>query len=504
MKERSSKLVYSGIGALIVTGIVLVVNFILGYVPMRLDTSEGKIYSLTEGSKGVLKKLDDNLIVKIVFSRDLPPPYNLNKNYVEDILAEYRRASGGRIKLEYVDPAASDKLKNDLMVSGVFPVRLDVREKDRREVKECFMGILFLYQDRHEAIPFVQNPQGLEYEITQRIKRLIDPVKPKIGIVINGGALDFSGEQLKTVGEFANQLYDVQKVDLSTAVPTGFKALWLIGPEQKLEAPVLTNLKQWVENGGTLGLLVDRYRVRLEQFQPVSMENGTAELLQSWGVEFKQGLVYDPLADRIQVRSQQGMMQMINLVDYPYMPLSTDLNRENPAIRDLDAVSLPFVSPLIVSTASSLGFSYTPLMRSSPHSWLNSFPYQVSPIERHGKPEGALDGPFNLGLVIETKPGRVIVFGCSRFVRTDYPLRPTNYAAFINLLDWSAQDESLLAIRSKGSTQRPLMTLNDAARTLIKLLLVMFLPVFVVLTGLIVWIRQRRRRSRLVAAYQES
>jgi ABC-type uncharacterized transport system involved in gliding motility auxiliary subunit len=308
-------------------------------------------------------------------------------------------------------------------------------------------------------------------------------------------------------------LYTVETVNLSTApLPTDLKALWLVGPEQKMGPAASARLKEWLENGGTLGLLVDRYRVKIEQFQPITLDNDIPDLLKEWGIDFKSGLVFDPQCDRIQVRSQQGYFQMINVIDYPYFPMVSDLNRENPATKDLDVVSLPFVSPLVVDKPLP-ELTYTILARSSPDSWLNPFPYQVSPVANQSKPTDAIDGPFPLGLVVEgkfkkddpnAKPGRLIVFGGSRFVRSDYPLRPTNYAAFVNLLDWSAQDEVLLSIRSKGNPRRPIKNLSGPARGLAKILMMLFLPVFVVIIGLVLWVRQRVRLAALPQVYRET
>jgi ABC-type uncharacterized transport system involved in gliding motility auxiliary subunit len=511
-RERASKLIYSGLGAAILAGILLSVNFIISYLPVRLDLSEGKIYSLTTGSKKILSQLDDNMIVKVAFSRNLPPPYSLNEKYVHNLLAEYRRASHGHIKLEFVDPSVSDAAKNEIMAAGVMPAHLDVRQKDRRELKECFMGLVFMYQNRRETLPFIQDVQGLEYEITQRIKKLVNPVRPKVGFVSNGNALLISSNEMKTVGEFAAQLYDVQTVDLSTTVPADLKAMWLVGPQIKLDEAAVARLKDWVAGGGTLGLLIDQYRVRIEQFQPTTSDTGLAPLLKEWGVDFKQGVVFDEQSDRIQIQSQQGYFRMINVIDYPYFPLVTDLSRDNPATKDLDAISLPFVSPLVVEKKVD-GLTYTSLARTSKRSWMNPMPSQVSPVAPLSKPDGAIDGPFDVGLLIEgkfkpndpnAKAGRVIVFGCSRFVRSDYPLRQTNYAAFMNLLDWSAQDDVLLSIRSKASPRRPLREMGNAGRALVKILMTLFLPIVVVMIGLAVWAWQRVRRKQLPALYRDA
>ncbi len=502
-------MVYSGIGAAILAAIVMTANFIVSYAPLRMDMSEGKIYSLSPGSKKILKELDDNLVVQVAFSRNLPPPYSLNEKYVHNLLAEYRRASQGHIKIEFIDPSSSDRLKQDVISAGVVPAQLDVREKDRRELKECFMGLVFHYRQRREVVPFIQDVQSLEYEITQRIKKLVNPVKPRIGIISAGNPLLLQSQELTTAGAYASQLYEVVGVDLISDIPADIKALWLIGPTQKLEDAQLAKIKTWVEDGGTLGLLVDQYTVDIQRFQPTEVDSGFGPLLKEWGIILKKGLVYDTQSDRIQLQSQQGYFKMVNVIDYPYFPLTSDLNRTNPATRDLDAISLPFASPIEIEPVE--GITHAPLARSSKQSWLNSSPFAISPVVELSKPAQAAIGPFNLAVLAEgkfkkgdagAKIGRVIVFGCSRFVRSDYPLRPANYAAFINFMDWSTQDEILLSIRAKANPRRPLRDMGTAPRLFVKFLMITFLPLMVIAVGIVVWFWQRTRRSHLAAVYR--
>ena len=66
-KLKREKLFYSWVGALLMGGILLALNFIVGYFPVRWDSSEGGIYSLSQGSKDILKKLEDTLLVQVVF-----------------------------------------------------------------------------------------------------------------------------------------------------------------------------------------------------------------------------------------------------------------------------------------------------------------------------------------------------------------------------------------------------------------------------------------------------
>lgn len=508
-KIRRRRRFYSWTGALLVAGTLLVANYIVSFFPLRVDTTEAGIYSLSDGSKALLDELDDTLLIRMVFSEGLPPQFKLNEQYIRDLLSEYKKAGDGKVRLDFLDPGASEGARQEAMSLGVSPVQLDVRERDRREVKEGFMGIAFLYEGRTEAIAFIQSTQGLEYEISQRIKRLIDPDLPTIAIADIAGSLTFGNPALSRLKPVLEQLFQLEHISLDEPVPADARALWLIGPTEPIDDEQKAALRSWVEAGGTLGLLIDRFSVQVDQFRTERLDVGINDLLSEWGVELGDGLVGDLRSDRIQVQTSRGFFQVVNLVDYAYFPLSTNLNREHPATKNIGAVSFPFVAPVSIVQEKE-GLSYVALAQSSEYSWVNDKPAVLSPLEGHRKPEGAESGPFNLALLVEGRfgdgadaaVGRVIIVGTSRFARTDYPTREENYRFFMNLLDWSAQEESLLSIRGKGISLRPLKRLGNGARIAVKYGMVGALPLLALLAGLIIWRREKVRRSRLPRLYQ--
>lgn len=509
-KKRKKFKVYSLSGAVLLAGILILANFVMGYFPLRLDTSEGRVYSLSSGTKNILKQLDDRLIIRALISSDLPPRFKLNQQYIRDLLSEYTRASHGKIKVEMFDPGRSAKDKQDAISAGVYPVQLNVIKKDRQEIQECFLGLSLLYADKKESISFIQNTDGLEYEISQRIKKMVKPTTARIGFVTNGKALTLASEPLKELGEAIRQLYQTAEINLNDPIPADVKALWLIGPKEPLEANAIQKLREFVQNGGILGLLIDKYDFHIETFRPAPLQTGLDGLLNEWGVEFRQALVADPQSDRIQIRTAQGMFQMIQLVDYPYFPLVTNFDHNHPATKNLDGVSFPLVSPFFTDKAVS-GITYTTLAQSSPKSWLDPMAYNVSPLRPVERPADAPSGPFKLGLMLEGKfnpndptapMGRVIMFGCSRFIRSDYPPKPTNLVMFANFLDWSLQEEALLSMRAKGAVLRPLKQVSDPVRLLVKYSLILILPLLSLAIGFLILLWNKKRVQRLKLIYQ--
>lgn len=511
-KRRKQIKLFSWSGAVLVAAILLVLNFVVSYIPIRWDTSKGNIYSISSGSKSIVKKLDDTLLVRIMFSSDLPANYRLNEKYLADLLSEYKRASGGKIRIEYFDPSQSPRGREEAMAHGVLPVQLDVRERDRREVKECFMGVAFLYGDKKGSIPLVQDSQNLEYEITVQIKKLVDPAKPTIGVVNAGGAVLFTDKSLQPLYDAVDKLYSLQNLDLTQPIPETIKALWILGPSKPLELEKIETIKSYLNRGGSVGVLLDRRDVVITEFRTSANPADLSGLLSHAGLQVRDGLISDPTCDRIQIRASQGAFQMINVVDYPYIPILVDVDRTHPATKGIEAFTMPYVSPIdIVEPKASL--TYTVLARTSAASFLDTSPIMVNPLQERYRAPDAPVGPFNVGVVVEGKfdssasteaaVGRLIVLGTSRLIRTEYPVKQPNFSLFMNLIDWSGQDDVLLQIRSKGTVQKPIKPLSDSLRLFLKSLMIFGLPLFSLLAGVLVWRRQKVRRALMPLQYQD-
>ena len=83
---------------LLLVGLILV-NYLASSVPVRVDATAESIYSLSEGTRRMLGKIEEPVTVDLYFSKDasgLPIAY---KNYaarVQEMLRQYGRAARGR------------------------------------------------------------------------------------------------------------------------------------------------------------------------------------------------------------------------------------------------------------------------------------------------------------------------------------------------------------------------------------------------------------------------
>ena len=89
---------------IIVIGILAVVNFFSYNIFYRLDLTQNKDYSISKASKKTVADLKDIVNIKAYFSANLPTQYINLRQEVGDILEEYANYSGGKVKVEFIDP----------------------------------------------------------------------------------------------------------------------------------------------------------------------------------------------------------------------------------------------------------------------------------------------------------------------------------------------------------------------------------------------------------------
>ncbi|MFA6317983.1 MAG: GldG family protein [Elusimicrobiota bacterium] len=518
---RSRKLAFSWAGAALVIGILILLNVVGHFAHARFDFSSGRIYSISAGTRKILGTLQDNLVIRVYYSPRLPQPYGLNEAFLKSLLGEYKNASRGRVKLEFLNPDDNDKAKKEALTAGVSTVRLNVMGRDKFELREAMMGMVLLHRGKTETIPVLQNTADFEYDVTRKIRKLSVEKTKSAAFVTGHGEKAPDGGPLEAIFASMAETMETSSVDLSKPLPADADALWIIGPNKALSPAELERLKAWAGTGRSLGILLDRRWVDFRSFFSGKADTGLETLLAAWGLDVREGFVVDVQSEKIQLEQQSGMFVMMNVLEYPYIPVATGFNRDHPATRGLDAVSFPFVHPVSFKDKGA-GLAWTSLLDSTAGSWYVTnakvSPYDPPNTDKAEKGPfslaGVLEGDFHkatpstaavfaAGVAASTAParGRVVVVGTSRIIQPGLSVKPGNVAFLMNLVEWSLQDESLLSIRSKGVTYRYLRPMPAGAKLLVKNIMIFALPLALAAAGSAVYRRGRRRRAALAAEY---
>ena len=97
---------WRGYGVIAVLLILILANFVLGAFKQRVDLTDGKLYTLSQGTNSIMGKLDGPVRIRYYFSQgdaNVPLPLKAFGRRVEDLLAEYRQAGRGKVTVEKFD-----------------------------------------------------------------------------------------------------------------------------------------------------------------------------------------------------------------------------------------------------------------------------------------------------------------------------------------------------------------------------------------------------------------
>ncbi len=465
---------------------------------VRVDLTSGQVYSLSSSSKAVLNKVDDLLTAKVYFSDNLPGQYGNNRRFLQDILEEYAAYSNGNMRFEFYTPDDDEELQ-DAMTYGIQPVQLQVIENDKLEIKRVYMGLVFLYEDQRETIPVVQTTTGLEYEITSKIKKMVDDKKQIIGFVS-------FGEQKPATESIRTQLgesYNVQDVSLDEEVASNVTLLFVSGVADSVTEDEYKHLESYVDRGGNLFLTQSRIDASLNTQRGTPVTTNLLGILDKYGVSVEENLVLDERCNNITVTQQRGFFRINTAVPYPFFPLIRSFG-DHVMVRGLEQVHTIFPSEITWDEADSMS-TVEPLFYTSGRSSTMAGFYNLTPIDNPAfstLTQGAKVVAVYSTSPTETATSQLVYVSDSSFLLDEAGGRmPENVIFTMNAADVLIGDRDLVALRSREITTRPLVTLDDGSRATWKSLNIVVPALLVLGYGLLQWRAERSRTRRLEELY---
>ena len=297
----------SGLAILVVA--IVSLNIISSKLSFRADLTQDKVYSLSEGTKTIVKKLDKDVTIKLFFSRsikELPIPIKTYATRVEEVLQEYKSVSGGRITVEVIDPKPDTDDEEWAMKYGINGVRLPKGD-------QMFFGVVLLVGSQEIVIPYLdpRREEFLEYDLSEAIVGTMRKDRVKIGIMSSLPVMGTGNPQFGQEGDdtwaFVNDLsrnFNVEKIETNvTDIAPDVKVLIILHPKDLGQA-TLYAIDQYVLNGGRLVVGVDPMSRTDLQINSAAMRTSgqmpkvnsdLGNLFNSWDLQFDAAnMVGDP------------------------------------------------------------------------------------------------------------------------------------------------------------------------------------------------------------------
>ncbi|HMX63451.1 MAG TPA: GldG family protein, partial [Candidatus Sumerlaeota bacterium] len=183
-------------GLIIVAVLLLSINMIsdVALRGAKKDLTEGKIYTLTQGTRNILKSLDEPIKLRFYFSEKLTnnnPGISDYGKRVRELLQEYQQIAGSKLSLEIFDPEPFSEAEEKAVRAGLQGVPVSLSER-------MYFGLEGVNStDGKQTIAIFQpdKEEFLEYDITSLIYNLAHPEKKKLTIV-SALPIDGSGNEM--------------------------------------------------------------------------------------------------------------------------------------------------------------------------------------------------------------------------------------------------------------------------------------------------------------------
>jgi ABC-type uncharacterized transport system involved in gliding motility auxiliary subunit len=341
---------------------------------VRVDVTEDRLYSLTDGTREILHRMQDEgsepIDITLYFSettgKSLPSfikQFIVYEDYLQALLREYERASGGKIRIHTIDPKPDSDEAQEALDDGL----------DGKPINQhgdlFFFGLHFETQTGStDVIEFLwpDRQEDVEYEISRRISELLWPSTQRIGILssleVMPSSDPYMAQLLAAQGRQApkpwiavrllQDRYEVRRIEPDTdhISPDEVDLLVVIHP-RNLATRTLWAIDEWVATGGNTLVFVDPFSINDQpppnpqnpmagvQYTPASSLN---RLTGSWGVTRVDDRVAADLslATRRQVDRRGGVEPVI--VDLSINGENRDqaIASDHPITRGLDQLRL--------------------------------------------------------------------------------------------------------------------------------------------------------------------
>jgi ABC-type uncharacterized transport system involved in gliding motility auxiliary subunit len=261
---KRSTLAWTGLALAAV--VLLSVNLAssIGLKTWSADLTQDKLFTISQGTREILKSIDEPIDLYLFFSDKASEGIPQLRSYfttVREMLQEMAARSGGKLRLQVIDPLPFSEDEDRAASLGLQAVPVSASGD------KVFLGIAGTNSTNgHASIPFLQPDKEafLEYDVAKLIHDLSVTKKPAVGLIAGlpmSASFDPQTQQMRqpwAIYQQWTQLFDVKPVDAASlkAVDKDMDVLIVVQPKH-LSDDAQYAIDQFVLRGGHLLVFVD-------------------------------------------------------------------------------------------------------------------------------------------------------------------------------------------------------------------------------------------------------
>jgi ABC-2 type transport system permease protein len=518
---------------------------------IRMDMTSSKAYTLSPASRNLHNEIEETMRITYYLSSKLlsidPSP-----SEITDILREYEARSRGKIKVTVKDPG---KEAQDAEHYGLYSQQLQNIEQGEASFSVVYSGIVIEYLNRYEALPWVFSLDTLEYDLTSRIRSLVNGKQRELGVI----APEYQKSWSEYYGFFNQTLtqggFSVLQLRPGEEIPDTLPALFVLGGAEELEETALYRIDRYIQLGGRVFFAVESVDVDFTNTWQgrFKEDKGLLAMISFYGATVGPSLVLDKASLLLPFRDP--MNQQFRMIRYaPWVGVMEDRgNKTHPLTSGFGGLDLFWACPLTLTLPESGAVRGEALFTSSPEAWLMTGDFVLRPDQSamfaYGADESrgeqilaaALEGKFPSWFAGVEKPGskknqsaeseadseddseddfdaaeelpdmpaapkdsRIIVVGDSDIAGSLIQYTQSQQSINLNFLlqaaDWLGNDDDIVGIRNRksGTGRLDRITDDDKRSALMKfsrILNVFLVPIAIIIFGIYRLVKRNRRKE---------
>ena len=412
--------------------------------------------SLSNSSVDLLKTLKHPVVVN-VYANDDPTL----RQAVEEILKRYQR------------------VKPDFQFRLVNP-DIDIEQASKDQIS-AYGQVVIKYQGRKENISTLG-----EQSISSALLRLSRDTARKVLFLSGHGERNPENNDNRGYTTLASQLtskgFSVERFNLlQQAIDEHTRIMVIAAPTKMLGDGEIEHIRNYINRGGNLLWLTDPGELA-----------GLDSIALQFGFEFQDGMVVD---NNVNLRSTLQIEHPAIIPVLEYYP--------HAITRGIDYNTLfPIARGISLKPDASMDWESEELFRSFEKSWTETG--SLSDDIVFSSADGDIAGPITLGIALnrilaldenmkaDKASQRIVVIGDSDFLANAYIGAGANLALAMNIFNWLAGDDDLIAVELKAAPDTRLQ-LNELHILLIGFGFFIVLPGVLLLAGFIIWFKRRKR-----------
>ncbi len=342
---------------------------IASFLKFRIDLTEDKRYTLSKPSRSILSDLKNEVFVQVYLDGEMPIPFKRLKRSVENLLEEFRVASGRKIDYEFINPAgaknreAREAYYQSLVSKGLNPVNIRAGDEEGGSSQRIiFPGMIINYNGVEVPVNFLKNNpavsadenllhsmEGLEYELIQPVSVLASDTVHKIAFIEGHNELTETEVADITLNLAKYFTIDRGVIGGVTGVLDEYSAIIIAGPDKEFTESDKFVIDQYIMKGGRVVWLIEEVRIDADSL----LHGETVGLYRPLNIEdqlFRYGARINPMVvkdlDCMVIRltlMSGGTRQQIVPAPWVYYPLLRPA-RNHPVTRNLNKVKGEFTN----------------------------------------------------------------------------------------------------------------------------------------------------------------